>query len=487
MARRYYLSMLSLALVVLFLGLASMWFAGRLEHLPAMALNVAVVLVGVNLIGARVLLGPIPRYLKLGGNAQQAGARIRRLPLLSAGWALVLIMVLMYSQYQFHHVPQSFGAADIPQLALVPIIVIGIFAVLMALYAYFLIGDYAAWLRERLFHERTLMVEPGSGRLLRKLVVAFVAVSLVPLALFFAKGSLMDVPRQLLAGLEVSQITQLDALASALLAIVAIFSTSRSLTRPVRTLLSAMQRVGQGDLRARAPVVSDDEMGSLSVGFNAMADRLHEQAFIRETFGKFVPPSIVSRVLHDRGLVRPQVREATILFTDIAGFTAVAEALAPEQVITMLNDYFAVAAEPIHSHGGIITQFQGDAILASFNLPLDDPEHAANALRAALGIQRALAGRSFGKGIALRTRIGINSGSVVGGTVGDGDRLGYTIHGDAVNLAARLEQLNKQLGSSVLVAERTVELAGGVFDFRGLGEVEIPGRAAPVTIYELRP
>ncbi len=486
MVRRYYLSMLSLALVVLCLGFVSMWLAGRLGHLSSMAINAAVVLVGVNLIGARVLLGPVCVFLDVGGSARHASARIRMLPFLSAGWALVLIMAFMYAQHYFHYMPTSFSAAGMPYFTVVPIVLIAIFAVLMALYVYFLVGDYTAWLRERLFLERGLIVDPGSGRLLHRLIVTFVAVSLVPLALFFAKEYLMDAPRQVFAGLGPGQITQIDAMASALLMTVAIVSASRVLTRPVRTLLSAMQRVGHGDLSARAPAVSDDELGRLSVGFNAMAERLHEQAFIRETFGKFVPPSIVSSVLRDRGLVRPQLREATILFTDVERFTAIAEMLSPEQVISMLNDYFTVVAEPIHAHGGIITQFQGDAILASFNLPLDDPEHAANALRAARDVQRALTGRRFGDGVALHTRVGINSGSVVGGTVGDGDRLGYTVHGDAVNLAARLEQLNKQYGSRVLASERTVELAGAGFDLSEIGEVVVRGRAAPVRIYELR-
>ena len=246
-----------------------------------------------------------------------------------------------------------------------------------------------------------------------------------------------------------------------------------------------MNRLSAGDMRTRAPVISDDEIGSLSVGFNAMAGELEDQAFIRETFGKFVPESIVATVLKDRGVIRPQLREATILFTDIEGFTAICEKLQPEEVVAMLNEYFTVAAEPIHESGGVITQFQGDAMLVSFNLPVEDSDHAANAVRAALGIQRITQTRRFVDGIALNTRIGINTGLIVGGTVGDGDRLGYTVHGDAVNLAARLEQLNKEYGSRILISHRTAELAGKRFAPKEVGRVSVRGHEQPILVYEV--
>ncbi len=485
MARRYYLSMLSLALVVLALGIVSMWLAGHLERFTGMLLGVGLVLVVMNLIGAHVLFAPVGRYLAGQTDLHKAQRRLRRLPQLSAAWAFILMMGLMYPQYYFHHVGHVSHAADLLHVLVYPLTLIALFAAFMALYAYFLVGDCTTYLRESLFQRQGIVIEPAGGRMLHRLLAAFVATSLLPLLLFFVRSFLLADMRPL-QDLEDTQMLQLNMISAGFLAAIAIVFISRSLTRPLSTLLASMRQVGRGDLRARAPVVSDDEVGALALGFNAMAEGLQERAFVRDTLGKFVPESIAAAVLKDKGIVRPQVREATVLFTDIERFTAIAEGLSPEQVIAMLNEYFAAAAGPIHEHGGVITQFQGDAILASFNLPLDDPDHAANAVRAALGIQRALAGRGFGKGVALHTRIGINSGSVVGGTVGDGDRLGYTVHGDAVNLAARLEQLNKRYGSRVLVARRTVELAGGNFDFRRIGEVAIPGHAAPVTVYELK-
>lgn len=253
---------------------------------------------------------------------------------------------------------------------------------------------------------------------------------------------------------------------------------------PMESLLALLRQVGQGDPEATTPG-SDDEISAVIDYLKTMGECRQEREFIHETFGKFVSRNVASAVLEGRGVIRPEVREATILFTDVEGFTAVSEKLRPEQVIAMLNEYFPLAAKPIRRYGGVITQFQGDGMLASFNLPVADPDHAANAVRAAQAMQDALKSRRFAGGVALNTRIGINTGVVVGGTVGDGDRLGYTVHGDEVNLAARLEQLNKEYGTRVLVSEHTAELAGPGFNFEKIGPVAVRGRAAPVIVYKL--
>ena len=161
--------------------------------------------------------------------------------------------------------------------------------------------------------------------------------------------------------------------------------------------------------------------------------------------------------MEQNGALAPIRTVATILYTDIAGFTMAAESMSPDAVFGMLNEYFPAVIEPIHQHGGVINQFQGDAMLVTFNIPVADNRHADNALRAARAIQTITHERTFA-GISLNTRIGINSGEVIAGNVGSGERINYTVHGDAVNLAARLEQLNKQFGTDVLVSESTVDL-----------------------------
>jgi len=148
--------------------------------------------------------------------------------------------------------------------------------------------------------------------------------------------------------------------------------------------------------------------------------------------------------------------------------------------------FYAAVAEPLERHGGVINQFQGDAILATFNAPRLDPDHAANAISAALEIQALLAARTFGDDLVLRARIGINTGVVIHGLIGTPDRLGYTVIGDEVNVAARLEALNKEYGTSVIVSEQTRERAGdGQFASVLLGEVQVRGRKTATRIYRV--
>ena len=484
LTRRYYLSMLSLPVVVLPLTATSAMVSGHSHHLGDLVLGTAVILVLLNSIGAWMLFAPVARYLDGRVGIQAARHRLLRLAFLSAVWAAILVFVFMGLQFFFHHVWYLRHAPNLFEMLVYPAILIAIFGVFMGLFVYFLIADFTARLREVIFSVHGVVIEPGAGRVLHKLIIAFFAVSVVPMSLLFYRLYFFDdFPH--LPGVDITRLIQVDIFAAALLVVMAVFFISRNLTRPVTTLLLSMNRLSAGDMKTRTPVISDDEIGNLSVGFNTMAEKLEEQGFIRETFGKFVPKSIAATVLEDRGIVRPQLHEATILFTDIEGFTAICEKLSPEKVITMLNEYFAAVAEPIRDAGGVVTQFQGDAMLVSFNLPVKDPHHAASAVRAAQEIQRITQTRRFVGDIVLKTRVGINTGVVVGGTVGDGDHLGYTVHGDVVNLAARLEQLNKSYGSHILVAQRTAELAGAGFDFREVGKTTIRGHENPVLVYEV--
>ena len=206
---------------------------------------------------------------------------------------------------------------------------------------------------------------------------------------------------------------------------------------------------------------------------------------------RFVPEQVAQKVIHsEEGAItgKGEVSDCTILFTDIEGFTAISETLPPEQLIEALNQYFTLIAEPISHFGGVISQFQGDAVLATFNVPSPDADHAVNAVRAALAIQSVLQGVEFAGGIAFNTRVGINTGSVVGGLVGSGNRVGYTVHGNNVNLTARLEQLNKDYGTHIILSQSTREAIAqsafdSEFDFHELGDVAVRGLNRPVRIY----
>lgn len=202
---------------------------------------------------------------------------------------------------------------------------------------------------------------------------------------------------------------------------------------------------------------------------------------------RFVPSEVARQVQSAADEItagQGELKSTTILFTDLEGFTSLSEKLTPTDLINTLNDYFSAVVAPIERFGGTVTQFQGDAILASFNQPATDEDHAASAVRAAVEIQKILDDRTFGEGLRLRCRIGINTGIVVGGLVGTRDRLGYTVHGDDVNLAARLEQLNKDYGTNILLSESTRDMAGeDNFPFRRIGEVQVRGRHSATTVY----
>ena len=197
---------------------------------------------------------------------------------------------------------------------------------------------------------------------------------------------------------------------------------------------------------------------------------------------RFVAPEVAATITSADRQIEPgdgEVKLATVLFTDIERFSTTAERIGPEALMATLNEYFAAVSEVIERHGGVITQFVGDAMLVTFNAVRPDPDHAANAVRTALGIQQATAERRFGDGVAFRTRCGINTGDMVTGAVGARERLIFTVHGDEVNVAARLEQLNKEHGTYILASERTVREAGDEFAFSERGEVSVRGREAP--------
>ncbi len=203
---------------------------------------------------------------------------------------------------------------------------------------------------------------------------------------------------------------------------------------------------------------------------------------------RFVAPEVADRISASEHGLKPgdgEVREASVLFTDIEGFSTLSEKVSPERLVALLNEYFEAVSAAVDSHGGAITQFQGDAMLVTFNAIKPDPEHARNAVRCALAIRQATLERAFGGEARMRTRCGINTGRIVTGAVGARNRLLYTVHGDEVNIAARLEQLNKKYATYILATESTVRGAGAGFAFRRIDAVVVRGRASPTEIYTL--
>lgn len=216
-----------------------------------------------------------------------------------------------------------------------------------------------------------------------------------------------------------------------------------------------------------------------------LRDEVAQQlAIIREVFGKYVPQTVAEAIVKGKGELEPTQTTATILYSDIESFTSIVESMPPERVVDMLNEYFPAVIAPITRYSGVVNQFQGDAMLVTFNVPVADSRHADNAVKAAREIQQVLKEKTFA-GVKLRTRIGINTGEVFAGNVGSGDRVSYTVHGDAVNLAARLEQLNKEHDTLVLISETTAAELKETYALDAVGDAPIRGKSAATRIFKL--
>lgn len=214
----------------------------------------------------------------------------------------------------------------------------------------------------------------------------------------------------------------------------------------------------------------------------AIAER--QRDLVSRTFGQYVPEPVAQALVADAGVLAPTERIATVLFLDIEGFTALVEPRSPASVIAILNGFFEAVAQVITRNAGVVISFMGDAVMATFNVPLDDPDHASHAVRTALQINTLARERSF-EGASLKVRIGINTGPLAAGSVGGGGRQAYTVYGDAVNLAARLEALNKEHGTAILVSEATVLACSHQFPFREIGAIAVRGKQTAITVFSL--
>ncbi|MDA8425095.1 MAG: adenylate/guanylate cyclase domain-containing protein [Treponema sp.] len=215
-----------------------------------------------------------------------------------------------------------------------------------------------------------------------------------------------------------------------------------------------------------------------------------QKRYIKGAFRQYLSPTVIEELIaHPERLeLGGEKRELTIFFSDIQGFTSISETLGPEELTALLNDYLTAMVDIIQEEGGTIDKFEGDAIIAFWNAPLDLGDHAVRGVRASLRCQSALAElrpafrARVGKDMYMR--VGLNSGPAVVGNMGSRTRFDYTMLGDAVNLASRLEGVNKQFGTYTMISEATLRLLGGAFPARELSRIAVVGRKEPVTVFE---
>ena len=288
--------------------------------------------------------------------------------------------------------------------------------------------------------------------------------------------------------------------AAALAMAIVAYILGRRIRGPISRINVAAQQIAGGDFGHELVVERHDEFGLMTHHFNTIAKSLTERDFLRDTFGRYVSPDIAKRVLADRSAAAlgGEEREVTVVFSDIEGYSSMTELIPPKEVLGMLNTYLAAMNEIIDQHQGCIIEFLGDAILTVFNAPNDVPNHAEVGVRCAIAMRERLEEmnrvwesqpiaqiwRQAGKE-RLRARIGIHSGRVVAGNLGSHTRMKYGLIGDVVNVAARIEALNKKLSTSLLVSADTKAQVGSALDAIAIdrGEHEVKGRAGHVKVW----
>jgi class 3 adenylate cyclase len=268
--------------------------------------------------------------------------------------------------------------------------------------------------------------------------------------------------------------------------------TAADIARPIEELRANMARAEEGDLSALTSATTANELGELTVGFNSMLRGIAERGRIKELFGQYLTKEISEAILDGRVKLGGARYEATVMFTDIRGFTTMSERLEPEEVFAFLNDYLGRMIEVIASRGGIIDKFLGDGILAVFGLPVPNGTHADDAFAAEMDMRLALADLNAERATAgkedVRIGIGMHSGEVIAGNVGSAKMLQYTVIGDTVNLASRIEGLNKDYGSYLLLSASTYERLGPAARGAGFERIEaasVRGKAEKVDLYRL--
>jgi adenylate cyclase len=259
----------------------------------------------------------------------------------------------------------------------------------------------------------------------------------------------------------------------------------------VGALVGATERIARGDFDLRLPTSRRDELGALAGAMNGMAAGLAQRDRIKDTFGKFVDPRVVEEIIADPEKLRPggDVRVQTVLFCDLARFTAISERLRPAEVVGLLNGYLAGVSAIVAEERGILDKFIGDAAVAFWGPPITD-DHATRACRAALRIVQHVAGMADEcrrLGIEpIAARVGVATGPVLVGNIGSASKFNYTVMGDAANLGARLESANKVYGTSVLVSGETAAMAAEAIALRRVDRVRVVGRRTPVDLFEPR-
>ena len=273
----------------------------------------------------------------------------------------------------------------------------------------------------------------------------------------------------------------------------AVFSATVTVTiiirpglQPLRDLAAATRRVAAGDFSERLPAIQDDDLGVLAASFNRMQTGLAERERLQAAFGSYVDPNLAQRLLAQGDDVFTGERvDVTVMFVDIRDFTPFAEANSAEDTVTHLNAVFEIVVDAVDTHGGHVNKFLGDGAMVVFGAPELLEDHADRALACATTIDAQVTERFRG---STQIGIGINTGSVIAGTIGATKKREFTLIGDTVNVAARVEQLTKATGDTTLATQQTIDAATvGSDRLVDRGAHELKGKTEPVVVHALAP
>ncbi len=264
---------------------------------------------------------------------------------------------------------------------------------------------------------------------------------------------------------------------------------SDTITWPIQQLVHASRRISAGDFKVRLTPRSQDEVGELAVAFNDMASGLEERERVKATFNKFHNKEIAEKLLSGDVRLGGERREAVIFFSDIRGFTSLSETLQPEQVVEMLNEYMTRMVSVIRKNGGIVDKYVGDAIMALWGVPLDNPDACFNAVSACIEMRVELAKLNesrIGRGLPpLRIGMGLNCGQVIAGNIGSDEKMEYTVIGDSVNLASRIESMTKEFGTDLLIAKTVRDKVTDRFVFEACSEIKVKGKTNAIEAFKV--
>lgn len=403
-------------------------------------------------------------------------ARVRRLPVNT-----VLGLIPGYCLWHlFFCLPSALENNSIIIRVNIVLILTYINIIIPVFIAYMLTSNIRKEIKKDFFNNHNIVFDPGITKIWQKLLLMALFISVFPVIILYLDGYVnfdqsLGENRRFLSNIDLGLV--------AISIIISIIIITKDIIDPVNKMINSFKLIRNGDFTKRMAVTTQNEMGILTHNFNLMADGLEEREKIKGVFGQYVSPAIAEEILSQKDALEGEEREVTVLFTDIKGYTSISETLTPSENISLLNEYYELLIYIVKNYGGTVNKFIGDAIMVIFNAPTNDPIHPTNAVACAKKIVEETNNRLFGNNIKLITRVGINTGFVIAGRLGGMDRFEYTIIGDTVNIAQRLEQFNKITKTQILLSHETASNINNSIKLKKIGRASVKGKTEKLFVY----